>query len=169
MQPIPLAVVYNENIPEKTTQNKTIEVLSNSDEGNTRENASIQTTTGNVETEVETEVADALNTLGVSPPTAVPADSLVPEDLPTGPVKISLESGVVTLLQMNQDTPLKECTVVENVPDQTLANEGTSGAAEEAGETEIALIPEQETVMADVEVANELQSADISQGNLERQ
>ena len=48
-------MVYNDNILEKTTQEEPIEILSDSEEGNAREDAPAQTTTGNAEAETETE------------------------------------------------------------------------------------------------------------------
>ena len=64
MPPIPLAVVYTEDAPQETGPEKPVEVLSDSEGETAREDVPVQGV--DAHTEAETEIADALNSLGAA-------------------------------------------------------------------------------------------------------
>lgn len=74
MPAIAIAVVYNEDVPGEATQGEPIQNLSNSEEGNAKEDTPAQNATGGAEIEEEAEVVDVLNNLGAPPLNATPVN-----------------------------------------------------------------------------------------------
>ena len=107
MPPIPLAVVYTEDAPQQTGPEKPVEVLSDSEGEMARENIPAQAV--DEHTETETEIADALNSLGATNVITTRDHHLEPgvlaADCTTGYAETNLEAGAATLLQLNQEVP----------------------------------------------------------------
>ena len=119
MSPIPLAVVYNENASEQATQEKPIEVPSDSEGEMARENVPAQTA---AEAKVaEAEVTDAASSLGAQNLPAVPDQGMEPEAISTShaaeSAEANLKAGAETLLQLNQNALVESTLLMETTPD----------------------------------------------------
>ena len=162
MSPIPIAVVYAEHAPESANQEEPIEVLSDSEGEAAREGIPAQIATEGTLVGVEM-AADASGNLGTQGLTTVPNQCMELEVAPTSQAvesaEASLEAGAETLLQLNQDVLVEEAPLLEAVPEQILTGEGAA--------TEIIPEPEQNTGVADEEMADVPETANDGQADPE--
>ena len=162
MSPIPIAVVYNESASEPTTQDKPIEVLSDSEGEMARENGPAQTAAE--DTLAEVEALDVPSSLGAQGLPAIPDQGMELETVSTSHAVESaeaiLEAGAETLLQLNQEVLVEDTPLMEAAVDQGLSEEGNLVA-------EIIPGPKQSTGTADERMEDAPETADDGKENPE--